>query len=377
MSVTTISDIKNRFASMDMPSAKDFSDMIDTVLANAISFAKTEVVTPAYVTGWTSVPTAFTVVVTTISPMVIANSVAAIPNSYTVSLRNVSADGSYNVNDEVPISEFTTSSFEPAFTVKVSTANFTITANAASNAIQVGSYVITLSKWQAVVRSIIPTTSGIPVLAQPVAPNATYAGSIWIKTDATSGAPLRAYNYYSGDGYWHARHPIPPGTTVAVLDTSWTVPSLATYDGGGSPGMGAMWQLASSLTNRFIFGADPSTYIIGSSGGEITHLLTSAEAGVDPLHRHGLGQGSSNFHQMAFELGGTLSPGMPGEAVGGSGDVGPAALSSVSTFGPYTFQTDVPGSPQTVAPHNNMPPYVAAYFIQRTSRLDYVEAPGP
>jgi hypothetical protein len=106
------------------------------------------------VTGWTSALTAFDHVIT---PLSITNVQGVVPNVYSVVLRNVTTDGTYSPGDEVPISEFTTAAYEPAFTVKATSAAFTVTANTAYTTIQVGSYVITLDNWQAVVRAMYAT----------------------------------------------------------------------------------------------------------------------------------------------------------------------------------------------------------------------------
>ena len=110
------------------------------------------------VTGWTSTPTPFTVVSTTISPMTVTNVQGLVPNTYSVSLRCTTADGTYAVGDEVDIDLFTNGSFEPAFIVKASATAFTISANCASNVIQVGSTAITaLANWSVVVRAMLAT----------------------------------------------------------------------------------------------------------------------------------------------------------------------------------------------------------------------------
>jgi hypothetical protein len=267
MSVSTIADIKNRFAAQDKPAAKDFTDMIDTLLsaaiAGAVAEAKTQIVIP---------------------------------------------------------------------------------------------------------------TAGANVIYQSVAPNASHSGSIWMKTDATTGAIIRAYNFWgSGTGFdnmWHARHPVPPGTTIVVQDTSWN--PIANFDGGGSPGMGAMWQLASVFTNKFIFGADTVNYPVGATGGEASHVLS-------------LNESVAHSHFIANTDEGDLSNQIP---LSSNNFMVTNTNGKGSSFDGYTLQgsghqsfvgkTSPAGGTGTVAaPHNNMPPFIAAYFLQRTTRLDYIEAPGP
>jgi hypothetical protein len=118
------------------------------------------------VTGWTSTPTAFTVVSTTISPLVVTNTQGMVPNDYMVVMQCVTADGAYNPGDEVPITSFTNASYEPAFTVKANSTNFTISANCASTAIQIGSTAITaLADWNLVIRAITATGNAVSLQA--------------------------------------------------------------------------------------------------------------------------------------------------------------------------------------------------------------------
>ena len=110
----------------------------------------------------------------------------------------------------------------------------------------------------------LSSSTGAPLLAQatPPAYHTTTAGTaIWLQTTDNSGNAVTRPYYIKNDGTsgspvynWHSRHPIAPGTIVLVTDLAkLSIPgidntstytaftnALLTYDGGGSPGSGAM-----------------------------------------------------------------------------------------------------------------------------------------
>lgn len=99
---------------------------------------------------------------------------------------------------------------------------------------------------------------------------------------------------------------------------------------------GTSWSLYGQ--DRFLLGAG-SSYNGGATGGEATHVLTLAEA---PSHRHLQGQDK-------------YGTSVPGNQSG-------VALATGSISGNALY-TNYQGGGQ---PHNNMPPYIAAYFWKRT-----------
>lgn len=200
----------------------------------------------------------------------------------------------------------------------------------------------------------------------------------WGKVDSL-GRPIGIYRF--AQGAWLSSHPIVPGLTQWWFTAQ---PDFTSFDGGDanpiSATSGPMWQLARDGGGNVIAAKFPITagtlasgtiLAVGNTGGEEKHLLTIAEAGIDPNHQHAVARINANNQQIAIPTGGTATH-IAGQAVGGSGDVPPAAQSDYSAFGAATLQTDTPGSPQTTVSHQNMPPYITGYLLQRTSRLYYV-----
>lgn len=194
------------------------------------------------------------------------------------------------------------------------------------------------------------------------------------------GSPDKWYVFFGG--YWGSPHTVEPTSEERRI---WTgvESDVWAYDGGDgvdpsvtapTDNTGAMWEVDHNFDFRFPLGAGVSpapastTVNSGDTGGEENHTLTSAEAGVDPSHRHGIGKIGSSNRQIAVETGGSLSPTQAGVRVGGSGDIGAGNEADVASFGDTVFQTDKPISPPTLATHNNMPPYRAVFFIKRTVR---------
>lgn len=97
---------------------------------------------------------------------------------------------------------------------------------------------------------------------------------------------------------------------------------------------GTSWQ---RITDRFILGAGGS-YSVGATGGEASHTLTVNEM---PSHNHPSGVSSTS-------------------ALSGTSGSTTAQCFFDRNYG-YTAYTG--GS----AAHNNMPPYIALYFWERTA----------
>ena len=184
---------------------------------------------------------------------------------------------------------------------------------------------------------------------QATPPNAGNAGKAWIQIDPATGAVLRTYSFSTADNNWHSRHPLAPGIIIPVTDVTFDATNIASYDGGGTPGMGAMWSLATDLAGMCLIGSG-GTFSIGSTGGEAAHVLTTPEL---PSHTHPVTISELTSSGTLTQLGMSMANHTNAENV---------VLTSGATGGG--------------ASHNNMQPYKVAYFLRRTTRLDYVLAPG-
>ena len=112
------------------------------------------------------------------------------------------------------------------------------------------------------------------------------------------------------------------------ISTNTTNPS--TYFGGS-------WE---RIKGRFLLAADDSTYKIGSTGGEATHVLTINEM---PKHNHMV-----DYDQVWDGGGGTR------------------ALGTTDNGGSWASGTWVHNTGGSQA-HNNMPPYLVVYIWKRIS----------
>jgi microcystin-dependent protein len=215
------------------------------------------------------------------------------------------------------------------------------------------------------------TASNTQIIASPTAPTVAYASSLWVQTYDSFGVTAnRVFNYQSGDGNWHSRHPVPSGTIVAVTDLAKlgiatinnsssyaaVAAALATYDGGGSPGSGAMWEIVTELYGKFPLGIDNNgvSFPFASVGGEQNHLLTTAEM---PSHSHT--QTCDGSAQGGYDNGGARVP----------KSLFPSAVLALDP----APSTGLTGGD---TPHNNMPPYYTCYFLRRTARTDYIISPS-
>lgn len=229
MAVLTLNDIKARFSSLDKPSAKDFSDMIDSLYARVLVDAANVIIVPA-----------------------------------------------------------------------------------------------------------APTTNVVISITTPIAGDQDKA---WIRLNA-DGSVARTYKYNSGNGLWLSQHPLPPGATMLWTTT---LPNLTTFDGGGSPGSGAMWEIAVEYADKFPLTV--GTNAINQTGGETTHTLTMLElpkftvpiqTAQSPGDTHGISHDSST----EADIGVNRDTGANTQFGGGD-------------------------------PHNNMPPWRTVYLLRRTTRLNY------
>lgn len=125
----------------------------------------------------------------------------------------------------------------------------------------------------------------------------------------------------------------PVGSVYSTFDSSMTAAKLSAEFGGE-------WV---AVTDRFLFVTSGDT---GTTGGEATHTLTTAEI---PSHSHG---NSGHLHYLSH-YGATKT----GKAVG---------LGSGVARGTNTVTETVSGSGSSWA-HNNMPPYITVKMFKRTA----------
>lgn len=137
-----------------------------------------------------------------------------------------------------------------------------------------------------------------------------------------------------------------------ILDNVYPVGSIYMSVNSTNPKdlFGGTWE---QIQGKFLFGMN-SSYPAGSTGGEITHKLTSNEM---PVHNHeGL-----YYSYIATENSVTLNSGTASYRVPwGSSDY-------AGNYGPGTGKAElVTGNAGSGAAHNNMPPYLSVYIWKRT-----------
>ena len=190
----------------------------------------------------------------------------------------------------------------------------------------------------------IPTSATLIVQSSP--PNASHATSLWVQTDPASGTAMNVFRFSSVDSAWHCRHPLPPLVGVIVSKNTFDVMQIGTFDGGTVSG-GPMWEVDTSMSGKFPLGVS-GAYGYNTSGGAATHLLLISEL---PAHSHTITHVNSS-NSSGSALSGAATP---------------------STMAPAPASTDNAGG-GTAFPI--LPPYQTCYFLRRTSRLDYIYAPG-
>ena len=195
----------------------------------------------------------------------------------------------------------------------------------------------------------------------------------WLQLDAF-GRPVRLY-WFAG-GSWLSLHPMVSGLTLWWFDFM-DATTIKTFDGGDatapSDTTGPMWQFAKNddgveIAAMFPIapGTLPSTTVLaqGDTGGAEEVILTAAQAN----HFHGIGDSITNaFAKWCTRAWSAIaSVGTATQSLVQS-NWGPDAAIASGSLG----TSDALTSPTASTPHNNMPPYVVGYLLQRTPRLYY------
>lgn len=213
-------------------------------------------------------------------------------------------------------------------------------------------YQAMLAGFGAALSVTIPSSTG-GITISSTKPSST--ADIWFRTDSL-GRFLGTYLY--GQGAWLSPHPSVPGLTQWWFSA---LPNFTTFDGGDAnapgPASGPMWQQALDGNNNLIAAAFPiaagnlpsgKVLAIGGTGGEENHTLTENEL-------------APHAHNVSF-----LFKEVPTGFTGGAAQ--PALFLNATYPNPTITPTDSDGGGQ---PHNNIPPYVVGYLLQRTTRLFY------
>lgn len=252
----------------------------------------------------------------------------------------------------------------------------------------------------------IPSSAGVPVLVQEGTPLPAQQNAVWWKIDST-GNPVASSPFLYANGNWVARHPIPPSDprVYMILTSASSVPTdIWSLDGGDgtdpsvtapTPNSGSFWTIVGrtlatpngslqclmpigvgSITQH-VTETTTSTFTVSPGDnpgvGEATHVLAETETPVTAHdHRSGPLMGTGNINQSSeFPGKPALNP-LLRELDIGSTD---SSIQDVMT-GP---RDDIPdgvtgttASTSNPAAHNNLPPYFAVWYIQRTARINIV-----
>lgn len=216
----------------------------------------------------------------------------------------------------------------------------------------------------------LPDFAGVIASATPP----TDQTATWFQLDGF-GRPIRIYRF--AQGAWLSLHTLTPGLTQWWFDV---LPNFTTFDGGdaAAPSVlsGPMWQQAKNSDGILIearfpvtAGTLPSTLVLaqGDTGGEEKHALISSE---EAPHYHGFGDGDTSGIDGRFIVRPWSTPAAVGSGMQNLDTTNPAIITPAQNSGALGTSDPVP-SAGAGDPHQNMPPYVVGYLLQRTGRLYY------
>jgi microcystin-dependent protein len=193
----------------------------------------------------------------------------------------------------------------------------------------------------------------------------------FLRADATWSVPT--YNVVSTTSAGLA--PICDGSTTKFLraDATWSVPipiGLIAMWSGSIASIPTGWNLCDGsnstpdLRNRFIVGAG-SSYVVGATGGEATHVLTPSEM---PVHAHAATAwtDTQGAHAHSIDTMRTPSEGSTGARVSNTPrDTGYVAIATgVAGAHGHNVGVSIQNNGGGAA-HNNLPPYYALAYIMR------------
>lgn len=203
-------------------------------------------------------------------------------------------------------------------------------------------------------------------------PSADDRGKPWKRLNS-DGSPDRDYVFF--DGMWVSPHPIEPEDDEIRI-WSGTLADIDFKDGGNANAVsetdGPFWRRASAYNGRTVVGVIGALPVSGTAvtvngtGGEDEHILATDEV---PDHQHVLGADAGNDEVwMRYETGinvaafnGTKFDQREGTTTRDNNTGNTAAFITSSKM----------AAPVAAEPHNNMMPYIGAYFIVRTERKFY------
>lgn len=237
--------------------------------------------------------------------------------------------------------------------------------------------------------TFVVTQPAANMVLSSVQPSQTAQGTIWLQTSGLppftgispgNATPVAMWSYDNSYGWIWPNPCAPSGAERRLWFASET--SLITYDGGDSSALGLasgpMWKVDHTFDQRMLLapgtlpgapsgtGATPTVVSVGATGGEQLHQLVAIET---TPHNHTfpvVGGAAPSYGTYTYVgLGGNIQV----QTTGGTLDL----KQDLQPFG---------GDPLAVAPysaaayHNNMPPYIGVFVIQRTSRKYYTLADG-
>lgn len=217
----------------------------------------------------------------------------------------------------------------------------------------------------ATIYSVTVSTNNTGIVVSATKPVDTTVVWKQIVNNGGSLYPTRDYIYVAG--LWVSRHTLEP---QSVIMWKGDISTIGTFDGGDGGVLslisGPMWKVATGMDARFPIapGTLPSGTVLalGDTGGEEKHTLISNEVAK---HQHVVWPADGGDNN-AGKLWCHFDPG------GGGADTRLNAPLAPSTFYPTQTQLIAGNQSDGDAPHNNMPPYYAIHFIERTSRQYFV-----